>query len=332
MRNTRDASIARPGRPEYRTLARGGDGFSVFGFRFLVGRVGVGVAIGIGVEPMRRVGSRRRGDAEEGRRFWVLGFRLMVSGSGSLPVSWSIPCAGLARGDASAKATAAKDAETEADAANAAVDAKTLYEEGGRASSRAAIVDQANVLTTEAESHLAPILIVEVTAGSATVTATLSDGLRNWTTPATVRLVSPMSNQPMVGYPGIRSCRPLRWRCGRKGVMPVTYRRRRWPSQAPVRPRHLHHGFDVRVRRVARNLVAGGKDEAAAGGRVVDRPLGGLAHLGHGAAQQDVGGVQVVFEADTVTEADRDHVSADSRRSISARNCRKSPKWFRAMS
>jgi hypothetical protein len=43
-----------------------------------------------------------------------------------------------ARGAASARATAAKAAETEADAANAAADAKSLYDEGGRASSRAA--------------------------------------------------------------------------------------------------------------------------------------------------------------------------------------------------
>jgi hypothetical protein len=93
-----------------------------------------------------------------------------------------------ARGAASAKATAAKAAETESDAANASLDAKALYDEGGRASARAAIVDEANALKAEAESRLVPTLVVEALAGGVAVAATLSDGQRTWTTPATVKL------------------------------------------------------------------------------------------------------------------------------------------------
>jgi hypothetical protein len=74
-------------------------------------------------------------------------------------------------------------------------------ETGGRASTRAAVLDEAKALKNEAESHLTPSLTVEaVLTDGRTVTATMSDGQKTWQTPVTLRLSAGMPYTFLVSY------------------------------------------------------------------------------------------------------------------------------------
>jgi hypothetical protein len=94
----------------------------------------------------------------------------------------------------------ADSALTAARAAKAAVQWQTCFDQtvlvlqieagtGGRASPRAAVLDEARALKTEAELSLTPSLTVEAClAGGTAVVARLSDGKKDFTTPATFKL------------------------------------------------------------------------------------------------------------------------------------------------